>query len=153
MQPLSVITIRRKDGTPYKAYKGDSNYCYQVFSSKINGRWYERVVSSFEISTGQLPALEDPLIMQLCVNDTVRLKISEDDIAIFRVVSLTPGKVLLARLHEGGNLRERDRNRMDGFKYLICSSSRLKAFDAEHVMVDTVGQTWPMTYQHAGADR
>jgi CRISPR-associated endonuclease Csn1 len=152
-QPLSVIVIRRTDGTPYKAYKGDSNYCYQVFAAQENGRWFERVVSSFEMAAGQLPILEDPLVMQLCVNDTVRLKIADDEMEIFRVVSLTPGMIFLAKHQEGGNLRERDRDRTDPFKYLICSSSRLKKFDALQVVVDTLGQVWPMKYQHAGANR
>jgi CRISPR-associated endonuclease Csn1 len=152
-QPLSVIAIRRPDGTPYKAYKGDSNYCYQVFTAQKNGRWFERVVSSFDMATGQLPMLEDPLVMQLCVNDTVRLKIADDETAIFRVVSLTPGMLFLSKHQEGGNLRERDRDRTDPFKYLICSSSRLKKFDAVRVVVDMLGQVWPMTYQHAGANR
>lgn len=101
VQPLSVIPIRRPDGTPYKAYKGDSNYCYQVFSANHDGRWFERVVSSFDMAAGQLSTLDEPLVMQLCVNDTVRLKVSDDEIAIFRVVSLTRGKVLLAKHHEG----------------------------------------------------
>jgi CRISPR-associated endonuclease Csn1 len=152
VQPLSVIAIRRSDGTPYKAYKGDSNYCYQVFAAKNNGRWFERVVSSFEMAAGQLPALDDPLVMQLCVNDTVRLRLTADETSIFRVVSLTPGMLFLAKHQEGGNLRERDRNRTDPFKYLICSSSRLKKFDGLQVVVDTLGQVWPVKCQHAGAN-
>jgi CRISPR-associated endonuclease Csn1 len=91
--------------------------------------------------------------MQLCVNDTVRLKIADDETAIFRVVSLTPGMLFLSKHQEGGNLRERDRDRTDPFKYLICSSSRLNKFDALQVVVDTLGQVWPMTYQHEGANR
>jgi CRISPR-associated endonuclease Csn1 len=152
-QPLSVIAIRRPDGTPYKAYKGDSNYCYQVFAALKNGRWFERVVSSFDMAAGRLPVLKDPLVMQLCVNDTIRLKIADNETAIFRVVSLTPGMLFLSRHQEGGNLRERDRDRTDPFKYLICSSSRLNKFDALQVVVDTLGQVWPMTYQHEGANR
>jgi CRISPR-associated endonuclease Csn1 len=152
VQPLSVIPIRREDGTPYKAYKGDSNYSYQIFAKK-NGRWFERVVSSFEMATGQLPMLDESFVMLLCVNDTVRLKISESDTAIFRVVSLTPGMVFFARHQEGGNLRERDRNHLDPFKYLICSASRLQKFDALQVMVDTLGQVWPVMRQHAGTSR
>jgi len=153
LQPLSVIGIRRPDGTPYKAYKGDSNYCYQVFASQTKDRWFERVVSSYEAATGRVTPIEDPLIMQLCVNDTVRLKLTAIDIAVFRVVSLTPGKILLARHHEGGDLRERDRDRADYFKYLICSSSRLKSLEAAQVTVDPIGQVWPVKYPHAGARR
>jgi CRISPR-associated endonuclease Csn1 len=152
-QSLSVIAMRRPDGTPYKAYKGDSNYCFQVLESRQNGRWFDRVVSSFEMAAGKIATLEDRLVMQLCVNDTVRLKIAEEETAIFRVVSLTPGNLILAKHQEGGNLRERDRDPTNPFKYLNCSSSRLKKFDALQVVVDTLGQVWPMTYQHARANR
>jgi CRISPR-associated endonuclease Csn1 len=150
-QPLSVIPIRRPDGTPYKAYKGDSNYCYQVFAAKNNGHWFERVVSSFEMATDQFAAREEPLVMQLCVDDTVYLKAKmEDKGAIYRVVKFSKGRIVLAPHNEGGNLKERDADRSDNFKYLNCSSSRLKKFDARHVVVDTLGQVWPVTYQHAG---
>jgi CRISPR-associated endonuclease Csn1 len=155
VESLSVIPIRRADGTPYKAYKGDSNYCYQVFASANTGRWYERVVSSFEAVSEELPVLEDSMVMQLCVNDTLRLHDAGTIDGIFRVVSLTPGKILLASHQEGGNLRERDRDRTDGFKYLICSASRLQKLQAQQVVVDPIGQVWPVKRKRSneGADR
>ena len=153
VEPLSVIPIRRADGTPYKAYKGDSNYCYQVFASVKTGRWFERVVSSFEAASGKLPAIEDPMVMQLCVNDTLRLQDTGTADGIFRVVSLTPGKVLLAPHQEGGNLRERDRDRGDSFKYRYCSASSLQKLQAQPVVVDPLGQVWAVGSRHEGEDR
>jgi CRISPR-associated endonuclease Csn1 len=153
VEPLSVIPIRRADGTPYKAYKGDSNYCYQVFASTKTGRWFERVVSSFEAAADKMQATEDPIVMQLCVNDTLRMKDPGTADGIYRVVSLTPGRVLLAPHQEGGNLRERDRDRADTFKYRYCSASALQNLQAQQVLVDPLGQVWPVKNVHEGADR
>lgn len=154
VEPLSVIPIRRADGTPYKAYKGDSNYCYQVFASKKTGRWCDRVVSSFAAASDRVEPTEDRLVMQLCVNDTVRLNGDNDaEHLIFRVVKMRQGQVTLAGHQEGGNLKERDANRTDGFKYLNCSASRLQKLQAEQVLVDPLGQVWPIKHVHEGAHR
>ena len=153
IQPLSIIPIRRPDGAPYKAYKGDSNYCYQVFAAKANGKWFERVISNFDIATDRISALADPMVMQLCASDTVLLNEKiEDKRQIYRVVKFSRGRISLAPHNEGGNLKERDDDRNDNFKYLTCSASRLKMFDAIQVVVDTLGQVWPVVYPSAGAD-
>ena len=154
VEPLSVIPIRRADGTPYKAYKGDSNYCYQVFASKHTGHWCDRVVSSFDAASDRVEPTEDRLVMQLCVNDTVRLNGDNDaEHLIFRVVKMRQGQVTLAGHQEAGNLKERDANRADGFKYLNCSASRLQKLQAQQVLVDPLGQVWPMKHVHEGAHR
>jgi CRISPR-associated endonuclease Csn1 len=153
-QPLSVIAIRRTDGTPYKAYKGDGNYCYQVFSRQNDGDWIARITSTFDAANGRFPATSDYLVMQLCMNDSIRMKHIESDAhTIYRVVKFSQGRVFLAPHNEGGNLKERDADRSDHFKYLNCSSSRLQRVDAQQVVVDTLGQVWPMAYPHAGENR
>lgn len=150
IEPLSVIPIRRADGNAYKAYKGDSNYCFQVLMSEKKGRWVDRVISSFDAANPVPGPTLEPLVMQLCVSDTVEMAVPDAGIQVMRVVSLTPGKVLFALHCEGGNLRERDRDRNDYFKYLTCSASTLQKLKARQVVVDPIGQVWPAKYHHAG---
>lgn len=152
--PLSVIPIRRADGTPYKAYKGDSNYCYRVFALTQAGRWRDRVLSSFDAARERPEPSADFPIMQLCVNDTVQLNGDDNaECGIFRVVKMRQGQITLASHQEGGNLKERDGDRSDGFKYLNCSASRLQRLQAQHVVVDALGQVWPVKSANARADR
>ena len=154
VEPLSVIPIRRADGTPYKAYKGDSNYCYQVFASTKTGRWFERVVSSFEAAAVKLPAIEDPMVMQLCINDTVRFNEVGSPPSVLRVVKFTSnGQIIFASHHEGGNLKNRDADHSDSFKYRYCSASSLQKLQAQQVLVDPLGQVWPVKHVHEGAHR
>ncbi len=153
VEPLSVISIRSADGIPYKAYKGDSNYCYQVFTSTETGRWRDRVLSSFDAARGKSEPTEDNLLMQLCINDTVRLDGDSDaERGVFRVVKMRKGQVTFARHQEGGNLKERDGDRTDGFKYLNCSASRLQKLQAQQVVVDPLGQVWPVNNAYEGAN-
>lgn len=149
---LSVIPIRRSDGEVYKAYKGDSNYCYQVYERATDGKWIERVVSSFEAASGEVREEGSTLIMQLCVNDTVEASLGESGTSILRVVKLSSGSVVLAEHFEGGRLKERDADRSDRFKYLSCSATRLRKLKAKQVVVDPLGQVWPMVRTGERAD-
>jgi len=154
VESLTVIPIRRADGTPYKAYKGDSNYCYQVFVSTKTGRWFERVVSSFEAAAAKLSAIEDPMVMQLCINDTVRFNEVGSPPSILRVVKFNSnGQIIFASHHEGGNLKNRDADHSDSFKYRYCSASSLQKLQAQQVVVDPIGQVWPVKVRHEGAHR
>lgn len=148
VEKLSVIPIADGAGAPYKAYKGDSNHCYDIFAT-ANGKWRGEVVSTFDANrrdfTPRWPeAFPDAMpVMRLHKDDMVEL----DDGGgrrICRVVKFSPGQIVLAEHFEGGNLKLRDAapNDEDPFKYLTRSPEGLRKLAARPVHVDPAGRVF-----------
>nr|VFJ61571.1 MAG: CRISPR-associated endonuclease, Csn1 family [Candidatus Kentron sp. FW] len=150
---LNVIPIRNAQGQPFKAYKGDANYCYDIFTGtpkkstegkSTGNKWAGRVISRFaanqpgfqpqaRVSTGG-----EPLIMRLRVNDMLELDHGNER-RIMRVVKLSKGQIALARDREAGNLKARDTDKADPFKYLTLSPTGLGTRNARMVHVSPSG--------------
>jgi CRISPR-associated endonuclease Csn1 len=150
VEMLSVIPIRRVNGEVYKAYKGDSNYCFRVLAAPKNGGWIGEVVSSFGASAG-VPGHHPDLVMQLCTDDTIQIS-KDGSVETLRLVKFSKGRATFAELQEGGALKERDADPSDPFKYKTYSASRLEELKARHVVVDPIGQVWPAESRLAGAN-
>lgn len=157
-ETLTVIAMQRRSGhpqrgsepagLPYKAYKGDGNYCVEIYRDE-KGRWRDHIVTSFEAA--QI-ARKDParlrhkalaqngmsLVMRLCADDAVALGLNEER-RIYRVAQMSSGKIILSENKEGGDLRTRDRDSNDSFKYLIRAASALKEAKARRVFVTELG--------------
>jgi CRISPR-associated endonuclease Csn1 len=150
VERLSVIPVSRNDGhSPYKALKGDSNYCIEIYRTP-QGKWRDRVVSTFEANKiARLDAARlrnrksalggEPLVMRLCVNDTIATQSETAERTIWRVVKLSSGRVTFAQHLEGGSLKERDSDKSDPFKYFTASASSLQKNSARQVKVDELG--------------
>jgi len=151
LEKLSVIPIADKAGRPYKAYKGDSNYCYEIYQDE-KGRWKGELVTSFEAN--QKPYRDfmldknryrtqtfrgHPMVMRVCQNDMIAIEL-DGKVSIMRVMQLTKGKVVMAEHYQGGDLRARNKNHDDGFKNLIKSPDKLRQIKARRVFVDILGR-------------
>lgn len=142
---LRVIpTVADEHGRVLKAHKGDSNYCYDIYRGE-DGRWAGGVVSRFEANDRdfdpQARQLPDgtPLIMRLRVNDMIATGVGHER-RILRVVKLTAGQIALADHNEAGNLKKRDADRTDPFRYFHASLGRLQALGARAVHVTVSGR-------------
>jgi len=152
IETLSVISVRREDGTAYKAYKGDSNYAFEIVAGD-GGRWFDRVISTFSAAGRQVAAPSTgTVVMRLCKDDCVSIEV-DGRRAIYRLAQMSPGKAILAPVNEGGDLRERDRDASDPFKYLIRSASSLQRLKARQVVVDPLGQVWERRWPNEGQIR
>ena len=142
-EDLQLIPISDAQGQPYKGYKGDSNYCIEFYRDDKGG-WKALTVSTFEANQRGFVAARDralngaPLIMRLCKDDLLAVG-EADERRIMRVVKFSNGSVILAEHHEGGNLKERDANREDSFKYLSKGARGLQGLKARRVFVDLLG--------------
>lgn len=147
VETLSVIpTSKDAKGKILKAYKGDANYCYDIFAGK-GGKWTGNVVSRFEANqkgfNPKAKALSDgsPLIMRIRGNDMIA--ISEDEKPrMLRVVKFSKGQIALADHQEGGPLKARDADKDDSFKYLIASPSKLQKLKARLVSLSPSGKVF-----------
>ena len=157
VETLSVIPITDKQGKAYKAYKGDGNYCYDIFAD-AKGRWTGEVISSFDANQQGFDkdATARPdgthLILRLRKDDMLRFG-DGDTARFYRVVKFTTGNVYLAEHHEAGNLKERDASKEDPFKYLNAAPSRLQKEGAVPVRLTASGQIFNLKPDHARTNR
>jgi CRISPR-associated endonuclease Csn1 len=140
----------RQSGRPYKAVKLDGNHCAE-FWRLPTGEHKLRVVSRFAAAqqaeaerlgrkvpdTRPHPAAK--LLMRLHINDMVALGQGEAR-RILRVVKMSGTQVVLADPREGGNLKARDADRNDPFKYINASGRRFIDERARKIWVDASGR-------------
>jgi CRISPR-associated endonuclease Csn1 len=141
-EKLSVIAV---PDSPYKAYKGDSNYAFEIYRDE-NGRWRENIVTTFEANQVKPPErLRDrhlamngkPLVMRLCKNDLVAIE--EGGVRrIMRVAKFSPGMIALAE-HQEANVDARNRDNDDGFAYVYKSAGSLFTGRGRRVFIDLLG--------------
>ena len=110
IEPLSVIPITcekankrhgvNADGSPkaYKGYKGDSNYCMEIFLNE-KGKWQSDVVSTYDayqivrkqgleqLRHKTLAQNGKPLVMRLMRNDLIKM-VQADLLGLYRVCLL-----------------------------------------------------------------
>lgn len=144
LEPLSVIPIRDKAGRPYKAYKGDANYRYDVWELP-GGRWSSEVVSMFDAhQAGWMSTMRSDHH-----NPRKVLSLHRDDILavdrgsgreLMRVVKFSENQFALAPPNDGGALKARDADKEDPFRYVYPSPNTLKAWGARQVRVDELGR-------------
>lgn len=154
---LSIIPIQNATGF-YKAYKGDSNYCYEIFSH--NGAWKGRIVSTYQANQPDYQAFMhqstkfhketfegEPLMMRLCKGDYVACGENENR-KIYQLVKFSKGKLSLAEHNEGGNLKTRDEDKGDPFRYLTKSPNALRTSGFRKVLVDPLGRVFDPQASH-----
>ena len=161
VEKLSVIGMRsqlaadrhgRNDrGEPlaYKGYKGDSNYCIEIFRTE-KGKWEGAVISTFEahqivrqhsrarLRHSTLAHNGKPLIMRLMIDDFVRVELDEA-VKTMRVAKLSGnGQVFMAEAHEA-NVDARNRDPSNDFKYTSKMAGSLHTTKARRVTVSEIG--------------
>lgn len=136
----------RRTGAAYKVVKRDGNHCSEIWRQP-DGKLVMKVVSLFEAAaraTGRLTADTRPhpaakLIMRLHKNDMVAFG-AGDTRRLMRLVKMSSGTLVFAEHNEGGNLKNRDADNTDSFRYVYGSLSRLKAESARKVHVTPSGR-------------
>ncbi|HHG90589.1 MAG TPA: type II CRISPR RNA-guided endonuclease Cas9 [Devosia sp.] len=143
---LRVIPIRDKEGTEYKAYKGDGNYCYDIWRNE-KGKWTGEVISTFQAY--QLARKDErwwqqpvgrngqKLIMRLRKNDYLQIE-HEEKIIIVQIAKLSPGMIAMAE-HMEANVDARTRDKQDELKYIFKSPASLQKSKAKRVTVSPSG--------------
>jgi CRISPR-associated endonuclease Csn1 len=132
---------------PYKGYKGDSNYCMEIYRDE-SGKWQSEVISTFgayQIARREGPQrLRDkhtaqngrPLVMRLMRNDCISLA-SRSEKMIFKICKLgSNGSIFLAELIES-NVDARVRNKE--LRYVTKTAGGLQKDRAKIATVDPIG--------------
>jgi CRISPR-associated endonuclease Csn1 len=150
VEAQNLILIRDRSGKPYKGYKGDSNYRYDVWEMP-DGRWVTgwkdrdsvahcSITSMFDAHQPGDEPRPHPAARKV-------LSLHRDDVIAFdrgsgrelmRVVKFSPEQLALAPLHEA-NVDARSRDKESDFKYTFPAPSRLKEWKARQVVVKATG--------------
>ena len=117
---LRVIPIKDKSGKAYKGYKGDSNYCYDIWMGEPNAKgiskWEGEVISTFEANQkgfdwrSKTARNGKPLLMRIRKNDYIQLE-HDDKTKLVQVYKFSTGMINMAEHFEANvdaRVRERD---------------------------------------------
>ncbi|MEP4704037.1 MAG: type II CRISPR RNA-guided endonuclease Cas9, partial [Hyphomicrobiales bacterium] len=139
---LKVIPFKDSTGNTYKAYKGDGNYCYDIWMGE-KSKWTGEVISTYDayqlargnknwwkVLTGRD---NQNLIMRLRKNDYLQIEHKNEKIVV-QVMKISSGKIAMAE-HFEANVDARTRDKSSGLKYIIKSPSSLQKSDAKRVTV------------------
>ena len=149
-EQLKVIPIKdKKSGKVYKAYKGDSNYCYDIWCDE-KGKWRGEVISTFDAY--QLARSDQdwwrkrtgregqPLLMRLRKNDCLQIEWNGRTM-IVQVYKFSEGMINMAE-HFQGNVSARARTNYDGLdplKSIQMAPSSLQNANAKRVNISPSG--------------
>jgi len=140
------------DGKPkaYKGYKGDSNYCMDIFQDP-KGKWIGKVMSTFDayqlakvdgsnaVIKGNSSDFDQHLVMRLRVNDVIKIDIDQTSL-IVRVATLsTNGQIALIPLQEA-NVDARVRKKE--LNYIYKTAGSLQKTNAKSVTIDCIGNVF-----------
>ncbi len=148
-EKLRVIPFKDRAGNIYKAYKGDGNYCYDIWMNE-KGKWTGEVISTFDAyqlsrtdndwwkklvgRTGQA------LIMRLRKDDMLQIE-HEGKKLVLLVNQVTPGQVIMSE-HFEANVDARTRKKYvgdDPLKYIFKSPGSLQKSEAKRVTISPSG--------------
>lgn len=140
------------EGAPraYKGYKGDSNYCIEIWRND-KGKWNSEVISTFEahgiarehaperLRHSSLAQNGAPLVMRLMIGDCVRLTHDGNE-RLLRVVGVNAaGTITMAGISEANSAaRARDAN--DPFAFVFKVASSMQTALARKVSVSEIGE-------------
>lgn len=158
-------SAHHKPAEPYKAYKGDSNYCIEIVRNE-KGKWQGEVISTFEAyqlalklqaqyrekhgKKAEVPTLskllsrthsvsKKPLVMRLMRGDIVRL-VDDKQLLTLRVNKISSsGQMVFSPIHEA-NVNARNQDKLDAFKYIYKTASALQKVQARRVTISPAGK-------------
>jgi CRISPR-associated endonuclease Csn1 len=140
------------DGSPrpYKGYKGDSNYCMEIYRTE-GGKWASEVISTFQayqvVKVNGVGSLRNasfsingrPLVMRLMLRDTIRLE-NMGTVQTMRVVTISSTGRLSLAAHNEANVDARNRDSKDAFIYLSKTAGSLNKAKGRQITISPIGE-------------
>jgi CRISPR-associated endonuclease Csn1 len=145
-EKLNVIPFKDKSGKEYKAYKGDGNYCYDIWLNE-KGKWAGEVISTYEAY--QLKKARknvawwrnltgcdgQTLVMRLRKDDYVQID-HEGHTKIVQVYKFSDGKIYMSE-HFEANASARVREKV--LKAIQMAPGSLQKANARRITVSPSG--------------
>lgn len=141
LQQSARIEVRDKAGKPFKAYKGDSNQCYEIWLMP-NGKVVPQVITTFEahqIGIDKKPHPAAKRLLRFFKRDMVVIE-QNDKTIIGYVQSMHVANGLMIAPHTEANADARHRDKGDNFKFIQMSAAPLVKANIRRVHVDEIGR-------------
>jgi len=141
LQESARVEVADKDGKAYKAYKGDSNHCYEIWRLP-DGKIKPQVVTTFEAHQSDAEKKPHPAakrLMRIFKRDMVMLERDGETIVGY-VQSMHVANGLYIAPHTESNADARNRDKADPFKFLQIGAGPLIKAKARRVHVDEMGR-------------
>ncbi len=145
------------DGSPrpYKGYKGDSNFCIEIFVGP-KGVWQGEVISTFDANriarSEGVARLHDkaralngaPLVMRLCIDDYLAFNV-DGKRRLFRIAKVSANGQIFMAEHFEANVDARNRDKANEFAYMSKMPGSLMKAGASRATVSEIGSVriWP----------
>ncbi len=135
------VEVTDKTGKAFKAYKGDSNHCFEIWRLP-NGKFKAQVVTTFDAH--QLGAEKKPhpaakRILRLFKRDMILLERAGEKFVGYIQKMKQNGSLFVAP-HTEANADARDRDSKDEFKLISMGAATLIKNKARRVFVDEMGR-------------
>ena len=140
LQSSSRIEITDRAGTPYKAYKGDSNHCYEIWRLP-DGALKAQVITTFEAhgTNTVRPHPAAKRLLRVFKRDMVAIRRNGERLICY-VQSIHVANGLRLAPHNEANADARDRSGADPFRLIQMSVGPLVKAGIRRVFVDEIGR-------------
>ncbi len=141
LQESARVEVADQEGRPYKAYKGDSNHCYEIWRLP-DGKIKPQVVTTYEAHQSGAEKKPHPAakrLMRIFKRDMVMLERDGETIIGYVQKMKQNGSIFVAP-HTEANADARDRDPKDDFKLIQLGAGSLVKAKARRVIVDEMGR-------------
>lgn len=141
LQTSVLVQIADQNGKVFKAYKGDSNHCYEIWRL-ANGKIRPQVVTTFEahqFGPTRKPHPAAKRLLRVFKRDMVAIE-RDGETIIGYVQSLHIANGLVIAAHNEANADARNRDKSDAFRFIQMSASPLIKAGIRRVHVDEMGR-------------
>jgi CRISPR-associated endonuclease Csn1 len=141
LQESARVSVADRDGKPFKAYKGDSNHCYEIWRMP-DGKIKPQVITTFEAhQTGPVrkPHPAAKRLLRVFKRDMIAIE-SNDKTIIGYVQKLDIANGLFIAPHNASNADARNRDKADPFRFIQMGAGSLVKSKVRRIYVDEIGR-------------
>ncbi len=141
LQESARVPVADRDGKVFKAYKGDSNHCYEIWRLP-GGKIKPQVITTFEAhqsGPAKRPHPAAKRLLRVFKRDMVAIE-RDGETVIGYVQSMHVKNGLFIAPHSEANADARDRDKDDPFRFIQMSAGPLVKANARRVRVDEMGR-------------
>ncbi|WP_300516329.1 type II CRISPR RNA-guided endonuclease Cas9 [Aliiroseovarius sp.] len=140
LQSSARVEIADSQGKPYKAYKGDSNYCYELWRLP-DGKVKSQVVTTYDAHRGAEPRPHPAAkrLLRLFKRDMVAIERDGAQLICY-VQKFDPANGIFLALHTEANADARNRDKTDPFRMIQMGTGPAIKAGIRRVRVDEMGR-------------
>ena len=139
LQSSARVEIKGKTGKPYKAYKGDSNYCYEIWRMP-DGKFKSQVITTFEAhhDTVSRPHPAAKRLLRVFKRDMIAIE-KDGEKQMCYVQKFNDQSIFLAP-HTESNADARNRDKNDDFRLIQMGVGPALKAHLRRIFVDEMGR-------------